>query len=393
VAITSLPFLVLALLYFIVEIRTVLQDNESCPHCVFLCVGKKLLISLRSSILLTALTQINPASEIDDEILNNGKNRDGFGSIRLSGKSGNESHGKIEEAQHSDVNLVISNIPSTGPQENIIEENRQQNIDTSAKKVIKKNPDSMEEEQTILVTQQDAIKEKILNSQENSTSKQLKRDRDVTSERTIQLLEKKIEKQKKELTIVSEWVRLLRKENNALKMKILQLEGAKKVSDVLTNAKERNLEELLEGKSMQVQRLQCTVQMLDIENVDLKTENIILATSEKQLNKEINALQMTIAKIDQKPDIYQSQSTADWKTKLDIDLLTWKTRIQTTIRKTDSFSTRGQHKRWTIKRMEPRKHRHANRIQHAPTDYMYKPVQPKSEKWLAREENESYKLF
>jgi len=396
VAITFLPFLVLALLYFIVEIRTVLQDNESWPHYLFLCVGKKVLLSLRSSILLTALAQINPTSEIDDEALNNEKKGDGFGSIPHSDKCGNESHGNLEEreTQHSDVNLVISNFPNTGPQEVINEENRQQNINNSVKKVFKKNSDSMEEEQKINVTRQDAIKEKILNkSQENSVSTQLKRDKDFTSEQTIQLLEKKMGKQKKELMIVSEWVRLLRKENNALKMKISELESAKKVSDVLTNAKERNLEELLDGKSIQVQRLQCTVEMLDIENLELKAENDILATSEKRLNNEISALHISIANIDQEPDICWSLSTTDWKTKLDSDLLTWKTRIQKTLRKTDTFSTRSKLKRWTIKPMEPRKHRYANSIQYAPTDYMYKPVRAKSEKWLAQEENEFYNLF
>jgi len=202
-----------------------------------------------------------------------------------------------------------------------------------------------------------------------------------------------MKKQKKELTIVSEWVRLLRKENNALKMKLLQFESTKKVSDVLTNAKERNLEKLLEGKSIQVQRLQRTFQMRGIENVNLKAENDILKTSEKQLKKEVNTLKMALSKIDQKPDIYQSQDTTDWKTKLDSDLLTWKTRIQTSLRKKGSFSTRCKLKRWTIKRMEPLKHRYANRMQYAPTDYMYKPVSVKSEKWLAREENESYNHF
>jgi len=393
--ITFLAFLVIALLYFIVEIHPVLQDNESWPHYVFLCLGKKVLVSLRSSILLT-LAQINPFIEIDDEILNNEKKGDGFGSIlALSDKSANESHGNLEEreAQHSDINVVISNSPRTGPQENINEENRQQKKTNSAKKVFKKNSDSRDEEQTILVTQEDAIKGKILyKSQDNSISKQLKKDKDlVTTKQTIQYLEEKMGKQKKELTIVSEWVRLLRKENNALKTKLLQLEGAKKVSDILTDAKERNLEELLEGKSIQVERLQSAVQMLDIENVKLIAENDILWTTEKYLKEEINALEMTLAKIDQKPDTYQSQDTTDWKIKLDSDLLSWKTRIQTSLRKTDS--PRCQLKRWTIKLMEPDEHPYANRIQYAPTDYMYKSVRAESEKWLASEENESYNHF
>jgi len=385
VAITFLPFLVIALLYFIVQIRTVLQDDESWPHYVFLCVGKKVLLSLQSSILLTAMAQINPTIEIDDEILNNEKNGDSFESILpLPEKSGNESHGNLEEreAQRPDLNVVISNFPSTGPQDNINEENSQQKNNNSVKKVFTKNSDSRKDEQTILVTQEDAIKEKKLHrSQENFISKQLKTDKDlVTSKQSIQFLEKKLRKQKKELTIVSEWVRLLRKENNALKMKLLQHESAKKVTDVLTNAKERNLEELLEGKTIQVQRLQCTFQMVDIENFELKAKNNILATREKQLKKEINTLKKTIAKIDQKPDIYESQETADWKAKLDSDVLTYKTRSQTTLRKTDSVSTRSKLKRWTIKRMEPRKHRYANRIQYAPTEYMSKQVRAKSEK-------------
>jgi len=393
VAITFLPFLVIVLLYFIREICTAFQNYNSWPH-VLLCMGKKVLIALRSSILLSAWAQINFNIEIDDEILNKENERDAFGSILpISDKSDNESDGKFEEkeALHSDLNVVISNFPKTVPWENIDKVNLHQRKNIGAKKVFKRNSDSSDEKQTILAPQEDVVKKKLLpKSQEN---KQLEEYSDlVNSRRTVQLLEKQMEKQKKELMIVSEWVRLLRRGNNALKTKLFNLESAKKVSDVLTNAKERNLEELLEGKSIQVQRLQCTVKMLDIENLELKAEKDVFASSEMQLKKEINKLKMTLAKIDQKRDIYLSQDTSDWKSKLDSDLSRWKTRIQTSLRKTDPFSARSKLKRWTIKRMEPHKHRYENSMQYAPTDYVYKPPSPKFE-WIAGEESDYYKYF
>jgi len=183
VAITFLPFLLIALLYFIVEILRVFQDNESWIQYVFLSLGKKVLLSFRSSVFLTTLAQMNPPIEIDDEIRNNEKKGDGFVSILpLSDKSGNQSHENLEEseAQHSDLNVVISNFQSTGPSENINEENRQQKKNNSVKKVFKKNSDSREEEPTI---QEDAIKENILHkSQENSISKKLKKDKKIINQ-------------------------------------------------------------------------------------------------------------------------------------------------------------------------------------------------------------------
>jgi len=355
-------------------------------------------MGLRSSILLSAWAQIHCNIEIKDEILKKEKEGDGYGSILpLSDKSDNDSDGKLEEreALHSDLNVVVSNFPKTVPEDNIDKENPRQRKNISAKKVSNRNSDSSDEKQTILAPEEDVVKDKIqLNSQENCENKQLKEYSDlVTSRQTIDLLEKQMEKQKKEFMIVSEWVRLLRGENNALKTKIVNLESATKVSDVLTNAKERNLEELLEGRSIQVQRLQCTVQMLDIEILDLKAENDVYASSEKQLKNEINALKMTLAKIDQKRDICLSEATSDWKSKLDSDLSKWKTRIQTSLRKTDPFSARSKLKRWTIKRMEPHKHRYENSMQYAPTDYLYKPVRRKYEKWIAEEESDCYNYF
>jgi len=175
--------------------------------------------------------------------------------------------------------------------------------------------------QPILVSSGHIIKEKMEHkSQENSTKKQLVEGNDLESIQTIQLLQKHIEKLKKELTIVSEWVRLLRYENNTLKVKVVRFEDAMKVSDLLTRRKLMNLEELLEAKSVQVESLQSAIQILDDENMRLKTEEDILASNERQLKHEINTLKSTIAKIEKKPNVHLSQDTANWKEKMDDDL-------------------------------------------------------------------------
>jgi len=131
-------------------------------------------------------------------------------------------------------------------------------------------------------------------------------------------------KLEKEFTIVSDYVRLLRNENNTLKAKAMKLEKAKNELDVLMKEKVKKLEMLLDDKNTEVEDLWGVIQITGAKNMKLRAKEKVLESCEKQLKKDIKLLKMTVAK-HRKTGIY-SQDTANWKEKMDNECLAWRNR-------------------------------------------------------------------
>jgi len=189
-------------------------------------------------------------------------------------------------------------------------------------------------------------------SQESFLKKKLQKTSNINEKiQTIQLLKNHISKLKDEFTLVSEWVRFLRNDNNTLKVKVTNIEKAKKTFDASMKEKLKKLEVMLEDKSNQVKNLWGVIQILDDENMKLKRKRDAWKSSEKQLKNEIKALKMNISNKMQKTNFYVSLDTVDWKKKVDHEFSARRNQIQNSVRKKSS-SSRSKLRRWTKRRMK-----------------------------------------
>lgn len=320
VAVTFLPFFMIGFTYFISGLRSVCENNETWLYYIFLYAVNKEFLPLRLSTLSKTWTHLK--STLMDIYINylssERKSKEYDSQLAVSVRSEDYPDQKFEESkvQKAELSIAITNA----------------SCDIS--------PDVLGNE-TLERVSQESFSKKQLQKTSNINEKML----------TIQLLKNHISKLKKEFTIVSEWVRFLRNDNNTLKVKVINIEKTKKTFDASIKEKVEKLEGMLEDKSNQVKNLWGAIQILDDENIKLKRKRNAWKSSEKKLKNEIKALKMNISNKGQKTNFYVSLDTVDWKKKVDHESAARRTQIQKSVRKKNS-SSRSKLRRWTKRRMK-----------------------------------------
>jgi len=130
---------------------------------------------------------------------------------------------------------------------------------------------------------------------------------------------------RKELSRVSNKAFKLEKMNNVLRLKLEGFEKGCSIEDSKGREKVEFLQDLVEERNRQVKELWNVIQMLDDENMSLKSRLEKFEQRESLLNKEIIDLKVSIANDNPRADITVSYNSADWKKILDEELSTWET--------------------------------------------------------------------
>merc|ERR1719317_1699401 len=107
-----------------------------------------------------------------------------------------------------------------------------------------------------------------------------------------------------------------------------------------------SLQELIEDRNRQVKELWNVIQMLDDENMMLKSHSDKWEKREKLLIKDIINLKVSAANANRSADITVSYNAADWKEVLDKELITWGTQNLKAQRKRD-ISSNKRCRRWS----------------------------------------------
>jgi len=139
------------------------------------------------------------------------------------------------------------------------------------------------------------------------------------SKNKIVLLNRKL---REELNRVSDKVIQLENEKSALRKKLDGIEMARSAEDARMKDKLDSLQELIQERDRQVKELWYVVQMLDDENMLLKSQSEKFEDRESQLNKEIIDLKVSCVR---GAHVAVSDTAADWKEVLDHDLSSLKT--------------------------------------------------------------------
>jgi len=180
--------------------------------------------------------------------------------------------------------------------------------------------------------------EESLNKSELRTCKWKKCCYDSKSK--IVLLNRKI---REELNRVSAKVIQLEIEKSALRKKLDGIEMVRSAEDARMKDKFDSLKELIQERDRQGKELWYVVQMLDDENMLLKSKSEKFVDRESQLNKEIIDLKVFSAS---GAHVAVSNNTADWKEVLHQDLLTLKTQNSKAVKKPSNRKTSGRRGRW-----------------------------------------------
>jgi len=147
------------------------------------------------------------------------------------------------------------------------------------------------------------------------------------SKRETVMLNSQVKHLREKLNTISYKMGQLQKENIAASQKFQQYEKAKSAEVLAMKEKMESLEEQLEDRNRQVKELWNVIQMLDDENMNLKSQTGKWEKKEQQLKKEITDLKVSNAH-DPDTNILVSYNTIDWKEKFHQELLTWESRKQ-----------------------------------------------------------------
>jgi hypothetical protein len=204
-----------------------------------------------------------------------------------------------------------SKIPeSSNDEERNGEKLKEKELERSAKAVIPQFSSSVS--QMITIAEEAEL--------QDTTKKQAKDLQLVESMQAIHRLKMEIKKLTKDYKKVIDKERVLMKENNTLKEKLVSIRKAKKASDSLLNEKVETLKKLVEKKDTDVEWLWSEIQMLDDEHTKLKRHGEKWEESKKLLTKEIIDLRFFIANTRRNPKIKVSSSAVNWKEKMDKEL-------------------------------------------------------------------------
>jgi len=160
------------------------------------------------------------------------------------------------------------------------------------------------------------------------------------SKSKIVLLNRKL---RDELNRASDKVIQLENAKSALRNKLNGIEMARSAEDSRMKDKLDSLQELIQERDRQVKELWYVVQMLDDENMLLKSQSEKFEDRESQLNKEIIDLKVSSAS---GAHVAVSGNAADWKEVLDQDLSSLKTKNPKAGKKPSNSKTSGRRERW-----------------------------------------------
>jgi len=163
------------------------------------------------------------------------------------------------------------------------------------------------------------------------------------SKSKIVLLNRKL---RDELNRASDKVIQLENAKSALRNKLNGIEMARSAEDSRMKDKLDSLQELIQERDRQVKELWYVVQMLDDENMLLKSQSEKFEDRESQLNKEIIDLKVSSAS---GAHVAVSDNAADWKEVLDEDLSALKTQNTKAGKKPSKKKTRGCWRQSSVK--------------------------------------------
>jgi len=152
------------------------------------------------------------------------------------------------------------------------------------------------------------------------TSKDLKL---LESSPIIKLLNRKIENHQNESNNTTDKVQHLQKENRILKKKLIEFEQLKKVEKFAVKEKLEILGKWVEDKNRRVKELLNVVQMLDDAYIELMNKASEWQKSETKLKEEIVKLKSSSSRDFPMTNIFVSSNSADWKEKIQHDLIAW----------------------------------------------------------------------